>query len=56
MPSTLLDAAEVAAWLNVKESWVRKQASRGLLPHIKLGKYLRFRSEDIEGWLRERSS
>ena len=48
--SELLTAEEVAKLLKVPKSWVYERSSvRSLdpLPHIKLGKYLRFRKSDV---------
>jgi len=48
----LLNAAEVAERLAVPESWVREQ-SRALdgIPHVRLGRYVRFEWEDVAEWL-----
>ena len=43
----LLTAPEVAKILNVPESWVREQARLGELPSVKLGHYVRFRSDEV---------
>ena len=51
MSDRLLTAAEVAAFLAVKESWVREATRDGRLPHLRLGRYRRYRLEDIERWL-----
>ena len=50
----LLSVKEVAAWLQISETWVRAHANkdrRPYLPAIKMGKTLRFRSSDVEGFL-----
>jgi excisionase family DNA binding protein len=52
----LLTAAEVAAFLSVKESWVREATRDGRLPHLRLGRYRRYRRSDIEGWLDDQQS
>jgi len=52
----LLTAAEVAAFLAVKESWVREATRDGRLPHLRLGRYRRYRREDIERWLDEQQA
>ena len=53
-PTTLLTAREVAALLQVPISWIyehtRKRGS-GRIPHVKLGKYLRFEPESIREFL-----
>ncbi|MGC9974064.1 MAG: helix-turn-helix domain-containing protein [Gaiellaceae bacterium] len=51
MTEPLLTAAEVAALLSVRESWVREATRDGRLPHLRLGRYRRYRRSDIERWL-----
>jgi excisionase family DNA binding protein len=51
MTEPLLTAAEVAALLSVRESWVREATRDGRLPHLRLGRYRRYRQADIEHWL-----
>jgi excisionase family DNA binding protein len=46
----LLDADQVAELLNVPASWVRAQASEDRIPHIKLGRYVRFDPDELERW------
>jgi len=51
---TLLTVAEVAELLRVPVSWVYvRTRRRGIdrLPHLKLGKYLRFSEPEIANWL-----
>ena len=53
---TLLTPSDVAEVLRVSISWVHERTRRhepARLPHIKIGKYLRFRREDVLGWLDE---
>ena len=50
----LLSVKEVAAWLRISEAWVRAHANgerRPHLPSLKLGKSVRFRASDVEGFL-----
>jgi len=56
--AVLLTPGELAAKLNVPPSWIReKTRARGRtrdkdpLPVVRLGKYVRFRWNDIETWL-----
>jgi excisionase family DNA binding protein len=51
----LLDSKEVAEWLNMKESTIRKWTHYGFIPHIKIGRCVRFQERDIEKWLQERT-
>jgi excisionase family DNA binding protein len=52
----LLTAEEVAAFLAVKVSWVREATRDGRLPHLRLGRYRRYRLSDIESWLSEQQA
>jgi len=50
----MLTVAEVATWLKVSRSWIYERTrTRGpdRLPHIKLGKYLRFDPQAIRAFL-----
>lgn len=50
----LLNVAEVAEMLNVPVSWVYgRTRERGMqrIPHVKLGKYLRFDADAIRNWI-----
>jgi excisionase family DNA binding protein len=47
----LLDAKEIAERLGVPESWVRESARSGAIPHVRLGRYVRFDVADIDAWL-----
>jgi excisionase family DNA binding protein len=49
----LLTAAEVAELLGVPVRWVRDAARNGLVPHVRLGRYVRFRREAVEAWVTE---
>ena len=56
MSDRLLTAAEIADLLAVKESWVREATRDGRLPHVRLGRYRRYRREDIKHWLSEQQA
>jgi excisionase family DNA binding protein len=56
MSDRILTAREVAAFLAVKESWVREATRDGRLPHLRLGRYRRYRRADIERWLGEQQA
>ncbi len=55
---TLLTAEEVAALLQVTCAWVYAQTRRHQIPHLRLGRYVRYRRTAIETWIEdvERSS
>ena len=53
-PDKLLTVSEVASLLSVPVSWVYDRTrARGLqrIPHVKLGKYLRFYENAVRNWL-----
>ena len=49
----LLTAEEIAERLGMRTDWVWAQARAGLIPHIRLGRYRRFRESAVEAWLRD---
>ena len=54
-----IDSKELALRWNLPESWVREQVrsrSTDPIPHIRFGKYVRFRweSPELEGWAERR--
>jgi excisionase family DNA binding protein len=51
----LLTAGELAARLSLPESRVRTEERAGRIPSIRLGKYVRFKLNDVERTLAERS-
>ncbi len=50
----LMTAGEVADYLCCSVSTVRRFAARGTIPHYRLGKLVRFRRSELEGWLARR--
>jgi excisionase family DNA binding protein len=49
----LLNAADVAELLSVPVSWVREHTRSGRIPHVQLGRYVRYRYETIVSWVAE---
>jgi excisionase family DNA binding protein len=47
---TLLTPEEVARYFQVNRQWVYERTSKNEIPHIKVGKYLRFQREEIDRW------
>lgn len=47
----LLDAKQAGELLGVPPSWLLRQAREDKVPHVRLGKYVRFDSADLEAWL-----
>jgi excisionase family DNA binding protein len=52
--SRLLEADDVANHLGMRIDWVFREDRAGRLPHIRLGRAVRFRRESIEAWLEAR--
>jgi len=54
----LLEADEMAEYLGMRTDWVYREVRAGRLPHIRLGRAVRFRRESIDAWreARERAA
>ncbi|MER8162154.1 MULTISPECIES: helix-turn-helix domain-containing protein [Streptomyces] len=53
-PSRLLNTAEqAAALLQVPASWLRKKASADQIPYTKIGRHLRFSTDDLNAIIRD---
>ena len=46
----LLTPEEVAQYFQVNRQWVYERTCKNEIPHIKVGKYLRFQREEIDRW------
>ena len=55
-PPPLLDAKAAGELLGVPSSWCLAEARAGRLPHVKLGKYTRWRTADLVSWLDRQAS
>lgn len=51
MTPRLLTADQVAEMLQVDKSWVYAACRSGRIPHIRLGRYVRFSEPAIEEWM-----
>ena len=51
----LLHSRQVAEWLNLAESTIRKWVHFGFIPHFKIPGAVRFRKEVLEEWLQAKS-
>lgn len=47
----LLTADEVAELMQVTRAWVYAETRRNALPHLRLGRYVRYRRAAIEAWM-----
>lgn len=52
MTSPLLDAAGAAELLAVPKSWLLAEARADRIPHVRLGRYVRFDAEELAAWIR----
>jgi excisionase family DNA binding protein len=51
--SPLLNAEQAAALLNIPKSWLLAQAREDKVPHVRLGRYIRFDAQALEEWARQ---
>jgi hypothetical protein len=47
----LLDAKAAGDLLGVPATWLLAQAREDKVPHVRLGKYVRYDPEDLERWI-----
>ena len=52
----LLTAPDVAELLSVPVSWVREHTRSGRIPHVQLGRYVRYREETVVSWVAEQEA
>jgi predicted DNA-binding transcriptional regulator AlpA len=55
----LKDITEMARILKVRKCWLygqTRQRGKGTIPHLRLGKYLRFQPEDVIAWAAQRAA
>jgi excisionase family DNA binding protein len=53
-PSPLLDAEQASELLHVPATWLLAEARAERVPHVRLGKYVRFNRDDLLGWVEGR--
>ena len=51
----LLTPQDVADWFQIKISTVYQWTHQGFIPHVKMGKFVRFRASEVLAWLEKRS-
>ena len=49
----LLTADEVASFLRVTRGWVYAETRARRIPHVRLGRYVRYRRSAVEAWVTE---
>jgi excisionase family DNA binding protein len=47
----LLTASEVATLLRMTSGWVYQETRANRIPHLRLGRYVRYRRSAIEAWM-----
>lgn len=47
----LFTVEELAQVLAMPKSWVYMHAAAGTIPHVKVGRYVRFRLDEVYAWL-----
>jgi len=52
----LLTAVDVAELLSVPVSWVREHTRSGRIPHVQLGRYVRYRQETVVSWVAQQEA
>lgn len=55
MTAPLLTADQAGELLNVPASWVLAEARASRIPHVRLGRYVRFEADELEAWWRSRA-
>jgi hypothetical protein len=49
-PDALLDAKAAGLLLNVPASWLLQEARAERVPHVRLGRYVRFDRDELAAW------
>jgi excisionase family DNA binding protein len=49
--TALMTAPDVAAMLGVPVSWVYRETRLDRIPHVRVGRYRRYRREAIDAWI-----
>lgn len=52
-PTEIITASEVAALLRMTPAWVYAETRRNRIPHMRLGRYFRYRRATIDAWMNE---
>jgi excisionase family DNA binding protein len=54
MTAPLIDARAAGQLLGVPHTWVLEEARHDRIPHIRLGRYVRFEADELLAWARNR--
>jgi excisionase family DNA binding protein len=52
-PFEMLTAEEVGRWLRMTPAWVWAQTRANNIPHVRLGRYVRYRRSAVKAWMTE---
>ena len=52
----LLTPQEIAEVLGVQPSTIYQWTHQGYIPHIKIGKFVRFKEKDVERWVEKKAN
>jgi hypothetical protein len=55
MTSPLIDAKTAGELLGVPHTWLLREARRDAVPHVRLGRYVRFDADQLLAWARNRA-
>jgi excisionase family DNA binding protein len=55
-PPALLDANQASKFLSVPASWILAEARAGRIPHVRLGRYVRFSRDELLAWIAARTT
>ena len=51
---TLIDAKAAGELLGVPHTWILEEARHNRIPHVRLGRYVRFEADALLDWVRNR--
>jgi len=54
-PAPLLNAEQAGELLNVPRTWLLAEARADRIPHVRLGRYVRFEAHELEAWWQSRA-
>lgn len=54
-PAALLTTDEAARYLKMSKDWVYRAGAAGVLRRVRMGRYLRFRREDLDAFIASRT-
>lgn len=55
MKDRLLTVGEIANYLGVQQSTIYKWTHQEFIPHVKIGKFVRFKTDEVDDWISKKS-